>query len=371
MSLNSDVASLEKDKEVHPLISGDEKILLIGAAGQIGEHIKPILEKLYPGHVIATARKGNVDKNITALDITDTDGMLKLVEEQNVKVVINMAAFLSSRAEGEPDMAREVNLHAVKRLIEGCEKLGVRQVFTPSTIAVYGKGTEYDASQEGRYATMETVPKPTGVYATSKVDLENFMRDWNAAGHQTFTTGMRLGGVLACKLPPSEGTAMEFDKMIIAAAHKKKTEGAYGPLKEHYIDDKGVYHPQIPATAKLPFIHVDDAAREIVRYVHNVKRDDPNATRHHLASFVMDMDFLSKQLSNLTNNHFQYQFGNPIQKTRRAEFIGMWPTEVDMSDGKAWGFDPVACKNQRKAIYKCFEAVTQSLEQDNSRGAAR
>ena len=347
--------ALSKEK---PLVSEQGTILLIGAAGQIGEHVQPILEQLYPGKIIAVARRADTSKNIQALDFKNTDAVLNLIKDRHVEVVINLAAFLSSRSEAWPDEAREVNFTAVKRLLEGSKDLGVKQIFTPSSIAVYGADT-------GRTATMQSPTRPSGVYGKSKVELEQFMRDWNQRGEGAFATSLRLGGVLTCKLPPSDGTAMEFDKMILAAAYEAQTGQRYPELREYY-DGSGQYNPRIPSTTRMPFILVDDAAREIVRYLHNVERTDPNATRHHLAAFTLGINDLADALRQKTKDGFKASFGPTSTIGPKARFAMEWPNSLDITSSRTWGFDPAMCANADKAIHTCFDRV-----QDSQKDAAR
>lgn len=100
---------LEKMRNETPLVTGDEKIAVFGAGGQIGTKLKPLLEKLYKGRVIYCDAPGLAEKKeMTPLDITSESDVRSFIRTNNVKVIINLAALLSAAADEKPDLAHKI-----------------------------------------------------------------------------------------------------------------------------------------------------------------------------------------------------------------------------------------------------------------------
>ena len=71
------------------------RILVTGALGQIGTELVEALEDKYgQGSVIATDVREAPGCRI--LDVMDTDGILALVDEENVTEIYHLAALLSA-----------------------------------------------------------------------------------------------------------------------------------------------------------------------------------------------------------------------------------------------------------------------------------
>jgi dTDP-4-dehydrorhamnose reductase len=135
------------------------KIAVIGAAGQLGRAICPMLK----GVVIAVTR--------AEFDLTraaDVEATLRAMQPQ---VVINCAAYnLVDKAESEPEAAFAVNASAVRNLALACRALDATFVHV-STDYVFG----LDASR--RIPWKETdAPGPISAYGLSKLTGEYWAR---------------------------------------------------------------------------------------------------------------------------------------------------------------------------------------------------
>lgn len=75
------------------------------------------------------------------LDVADRAAFARVLREQRVEVVYHLAAVLSATGEQNPQRAWEVNVHGLYHLLELARELGIRQIFHPSSIAVFGPKT--------------------------------------------------------------------------------------------------------------------------------------------------------------------------------------------------------------------------------------
>nr|MDQ3024293.1 NAD-dependent epimerase/dehydratase family protein [bacterium] len=82
-----------------------ERVLVIGAAGQIGSELVPALREKYgPDNVVATDLNAPsaADGSALALDITDREALDRALHEHRIDTVVNLAALLSATGEKIP-----------------------------------------------------------------------------------------------------------------------------------------------------------------------------------------------------------------------------------------------------------------------------
>jgi dTDP-4-dehydrorhamnose reductase len=135
------------------------KTVVLGAAGQLGRALCRIL----PGDVIAVTR--------SEIDITDSDGVARLLRQAAPQIVVNAAAYTQvDRAEAEPHAAFAVNALAVRDLALVCRELDAVLVHV-STNYVFGQ----DRLRDWPYDE-DDAPGPLGVYGAGKLAGEHFVR---------------------------------------------------------------------------------------------------------------------------------------------------------------------------------------------------
>lgn len=143
-------------------------ILVTGANGQLGNEIR-IVAKQSTHHYIFTDVNQVKGVETTFLDITDISAIRKIVNDNNVEVIINCAAWTNVDAcetdEKLAALAEKLNAEAPRNLaIAIKEKSGL--LVHISTDYVFGKepyNTPCDPNQKGT---------PTGVYGTTKLHGE-------------------------------------------------------------------------------------------------------------------------------------------------------------------------------------------------------
>lgn len=132
------------------------KILLTGAAGQIGWELKKALAGL--GEVEAFDR--------TRLDLSDPDQIRKILRQQQPRLIVNAAAYTQvDRAESEPDAARAVNGVAPGVLAEEAKRLGAAMVH-------FSTDYVFDGVKESGPYTEEDRCNPLNTYGKTKLEGE-------------------------------------------------------------------------------------------------------------------------------------------------------------------------------------------------------
>lgn len=130
-----------------------QNVLITGSNGQLGNEIRKIAGQYSDFHFLFT--------DVAELDITDYDAVQGFVDANEVKCIINAAAYTAvDKAEQEPDFANLINGEAVGNLALAAKKVNALLVHV-STDYVFD-GTHYQPIPE------TAQPNPISAYATSK-----------------------------------------------------------------------------------------------------------------------------------------------------------------------------------------------------------
>lgn len=128
------------------------RILLTGAAGQLGKDLLPSLRE--QGEVIALSR--------AECDLSSADAIRKLVAEVRPAVIVNPAAYTAvNEAEAQSDLAYAINGAAPGIMAEEAQKSGAMLIH-------YSTDYVFDGSKPGPY-TENDEPAPLNVYGASKL----------------------------------------------------------------------------------------------------------------------------------------------------------------------------------------------------------
>ena len=137
-------------------------ILVTGANGQLGNEMR-IVSKRSSDRYIFT--------DVEELDITNRDAVMNFVKENDIKVVVNCAAYTNvDKAEDDEVTAELINVQAVKHLAEAC-KSNEATLIHISTDYVFG-------GNEGNTPRTEDEPvNPTGAYGRTKLHGEQAIQE--------------------------------------------------------------------------------------------------------------------------------------------------------------------------------------------------
>ena len=132
-------------------------ILVTGANGQLGNEMRIV-------------SKGSSDRyiftDVEELDITNRDAVMSFVKENDIKVVVNCAAYTNvDKAEDDEATAELINAQAVENLADAC-KVNNATLIHISTDYVFG-------GNKGNTPRTEDEPvNPTGAYGRTKLHGE-------------------------------------------------------------------------------------------------------------------------------------------------------------------------------------------------------
>lgn len=183
-----------------------QRVLVTGAAGQIGSELTPALRELYgSAHVVASdlrvpsSASPIADGPFEVLDVRDRARLAAVITARKIDVVYHLAAILSATGEANPQLAWDVNINGLVNVLEVARAAGVRRVFCPSSIAVFGPETPRAP------APQVTVLHPSTVYGLTKVSGE-LLGDYYVQRYGLDVRGLRYPGIISSETPPGGGT---------------------------------------------------------------------------------------------------------------------------------------------------------------------
>ncbi|SHJ50023.1 dTDP-4-dehydrorhamnose reductase [Parasporobacterium paucivorans] len=140
-----------------------KKILVTGSNGQLGRAINEFYANKTGIELVNT--------DVTELDITSIKDTLKLVREVNPDAIINCAAHTGVDAcETDIDNAYKINAIGPRNLSIAAKDIGAKIVHISTDYV-------FDGKTDKPYIEFDT-PNPQGIYGKTKLEGENFVRQF-------------------------------------------------------------------------------------------------------------------------------------------------------------------------------------------------
>ncbi|KGL58747.1 NAD-dependent epimerase/dehydratase family protein [Polaribacter sp. Hel1_85] len=287
-----------------------EIILVLGASGQIGNELTQKLRVLYGNNnVIASdIREGNKNMMVSGpfeiIDATDKETILKIINKYKVTQVYLLAAMLSATAEQQPQKAWDLNINSLLAVLDLAKDKHIKQVYWPSSIAVFGPKTPKKNTPQ------HTVMQPSTVYGISKVAGEF----WCNYYHEKFgvdVRSLRYPGIISWKSKPGGGTTDYAVDIYFNAL------------------EKGSYQCFLSENTRLPMMYMDDAVNATIQLMQIDAKKVKNRTGYNLAA----MNFTPEEIALEIKKHFP-DFSISYQPDFRQAIADSWPESIDDSEAR-------------------------------------
>ena len=183
-----------------------DNILIIGGSGQIGSELTLSLRKNYgDANVFATdirqPPKGVIENGqFHLLDALDEKRLGHFVTRYKITQIYHLAAILSGSAEKVHLQAWDINMRSLINVLKISNEVGIKKIFWPSSIAVFGKTTPKDKTPQ------LTIMEPNTIYGISKLAGER----WNEYYYNRFRVdvrSIRYPGLISYKAETGGGTS--------------------------------------------------------------------------------------------------------------------------------------------------------------------
>lgn len=292
-----------------------EKILVIGASGQIGVELTLALRKMYGNaNVIASdLREENELLKGTgpyvSLDVMNKEMLHVQVIRQNVTQIYLLAAILSATGEKNPGLAWNLNMQGLLNVLDIAREENIHKLYWPSSIAVFGP------TSPKQNCPQQTVIEPTTVYGISKYAGEF----WCNYYHHRFgvdVRSLRYPGLISYKSAPGGGTT-DYAVEIYHEALEEKRYTCF--LKENTY---------------LPMMYMPDAIRATIELMEAPAEKISIRTSYNLSS----MSFSPKEIGEEIKKYIP-EFSMNYQPDYRQAIAESWPQSIDDSVARDdWGW---------------------------------
>ncbi len=291
-----------------------EKILVIGACGQIGVELTATLRKKYGSeNIIASdVREENAllvgTGPFVILDAMNKGTIQTLIKKEKITIVYLLAALLSATGEKNPKLCWELNMESLQNVLD----IGVEEklkIFWPSSIAVFGTTTPRENTPQ------KTVIEPTTMYGVTKYAGE-LLCQYYKKRFGLDVRSVRYPGLISWKSEPGGGTT-DYAVDIF-----------YGAIRE------GKYTSFLSENTYLPMMYMDDAIRATLELMTAPKEKLKNSLAYNLSAISFSPKEIAEAIKKrIPNFEISYEpdFHQPIADS--------WPKSIDDSVARAdWGW---------------------------------
>ncbi len=295
----------------------NEKILVVGACGQIGVELTLQLRKMY-GEAAVIASDLREEHPLLkgsgpyiSLDIMNKETLHVLVLRYNITQVYLLAAILSATGEKNPLLAWHINMRSLLNVLDVAKEENLHKVYWPSSIAVFGPSTpKIDTAQH-------TIIEPSTIYGISKFAGELWC-DYYYHRYNVDIRSLRYPGLISYKSQPGGGTT-DYAIEIFHDAINKKTYNSF--LKEDTY---------------LPMMYMPDAIRATIDLMHA----DADKLTVRSSYNLNGMSFSPKEIANEIKKHIP-DFTITYEPDSRQQIADSWPQSIDDTAAqKDWGWKP-------------------------------
>ncbi len=295
-----------------------KKILITGAAGQIGTELTEALRARYGReNVIATDLRLPADLSLSqngifdTLDVLDTNQITRLMQKHEIGTIYHLAALLSATGESSPNLAWKVNVNGLYNMLETARQYKCA-LFFPSSIGAFGPNTPKDNTPQ------DTIMRPTTMYGITKVAGE-LLCDYYFKRFGVDSRGLRFPGLISHVAEPGGGTT-DYAVSIFYDAIRYKKFTCY--LR--------------PDTC-LDMMYMPDALRAMIELMES----EPALLIHRNAYNLTAMNFTPAEIAAEIEKHLpDFEIEYEVDPARQA-IADSWPNYMDDSCARQeWGWRP-------------------------------
>jgi threonine 3-dehydrogenase len=298
----------------------DERILVTGALGQVGQELVPALQARYGfDNVIPTdvrrpqgVHLAEEQIKFQQLDVLDPGQLMDMCQEYEIDTIVHLAAILSAKGEKNPQLALRINNEGITNILEVARQCNNDvKIFCPSTIAVFGP----DSIPKDR-TPENCILRPTTMYGITKLHAE-LLGEYYHRVYGVDYRSLRYPGVISTKGAPGGGTT------------------DYAVDIFHQAAERGRYTCYLEKGTALPFIYMPDLLKGTLQLL----EADPSSLSRRVYNLGA-MSFTPKQLATSIRRTLP-GFDVTYIPDFRQDIADTWPRSIDHSAAtRDWGWEP-------------------------------
>jgi UDP-glucose 4-epimerase len=311
-------------------MTSNKRILVTGGAGYIGSNT--VLQLLDVGYDVVVAdnlsrgRRDAVDPvRLREVDLLDTDGLVRVMNERPVDAVIHFAAYIAvGESMKRPEIYFHNNTAGSLSLLTAMVTAGVRNIVFSSTAAVYGMPVNVPIPESEPYA-------PVNAYGESKVMVEK-MLDWFDQIHGLRSVCLRYFNASGADPLGRAGESHDPETHLIPLIFRAVQTG--NPVTLFGND-----YPTPDGTCIRDYIHVSDLARAHIAAVESLVNGGASKKYNVGTGHGYSVQEVLQAVEEVTGKPVPYEFGprregDPpmlvADSTRLQQELGWRPVDSDL-----------------------------------------
>ncbi len=294
-----------------------DKILVIGACGQIGVELTLALRKMYgDANVLASDLREEHELlkgtgPYVSFDVMNKEMLHVLVIRHNITQIYLLAAILSATGEKNPLLAWNINMASLLNVLDIAKEEGLDKIYWPSSIAVFGPNSPKEDTPQ------HTIIEPTTIYGISKFAGERWCEYYNTR-YGIDVRSLRYPGLISYKSAPGGGTT----DYAVEIYHEALEEGSY---KCFLSED-----------TYLPMMYMPDAIRATIELMEADSAKISVRSGYNLSG----MSFSPKEIAGAIREHIP-TFSISYEPDYRQHIADGWPKSInDELASRDWNWKP-------------------------------
>ncbi|MEJ7625431.1 MAG: NAD-dependent epimerase/dehydratase family protein [Ferruginibacter sp.] len=294
-----------------------EKILVIGASGQIGVELTLALRKIYGNEQVIASdlREENPLLKGTgpyvSMDVMNKEMLHVQVIRQGITQIYLLAAILSATGEKNPSLAWNLNMQSLLHVLDIAKEEKLHKIYWPSSIAVFGP------TSPKKNCPQQTIIEPSTVYGISKYAGE-FWCNYYFNRYRVDVRSLRYPGLISYKSEPGGGTT------------------DYAVEIFHAAKDKEEYTCFLAEDTYLPMMYMPDAIRATIELMEADAKNITVRTSYNISG----MSFSPKEITAAIKEKVP-DFSSIYKPDFRQAIANSWPQSIDDTVAqKDWNWQP-------------------------------
>ena len=283
-----------------------DRILVIGAAGQIGSDLVTELRRTHGESNVFAADIKPASPDIMEggpfqiLDVMDDKQLIHFIIRHKINQIYHLAAVLSGNAEKLPIQAWDINMRSLLNVLEIAKMVeDVKKVFWPSSIAVFGPTTPKV------HTPQLTIMEPITVYGISKLAGERWC-DYYFNKYGVDVRSIRYPGLISYKTEAGGGTTDYSVEIYYEAIRQAK------------------YNCFLSENTALPMLFMPDAIRATIDLMETERSNLSINCAYNLGGFSVT----PKQMYQEIKSHIP-EFKISYKPDFRQAIADSWPQSID------------------------------------------
>jgi nucleoside-diphosphate-sugar epimerase len=286
-------------------VSDKPNILITGACGQVGSELTLALNEQYGAeHVILSdirepQMEGLKNNPFELMDVRDPERLSTILQTHGIGQVYHMASILSAKGEQNPRMAWDINMNGLLNVLDAAVEFGVKKVFWPSSIAVFGPNSPKINTPQ--FTTMD----PDTIYGISKLAGERWCHHYHFK-HGLDIRSLRYPGLISYKAPAGGGTT----DYAVDIYFKAVEEGRF----ECFLSEDTI----------LPMMYMDDAIKATIDLMEAPSEQISVRSSYNVTAF----SFAPREVAEEIKKYIP-DFSVTYQPDFRQKIADTWPESID------------------------------------------